>query len=168
MKSRILRFNTYLMLLALVVGLGCKTAGKKDASTLRLHLEANPDPMGHTETVLIGRTDPFPVHVQKAPFLTELNIVQASVVDVMGGFQIMIQFDRQGTWLLEQYSTMAKDKHVAIFSQFGQARWLAAPVFSRRIADGLLVFTPDATHEEAERIVRGLSALAKEVKKNDL
>jgi hypothetical protein len=85
----------------------------------------------------------------------------------MGGFQVMIQFDRQGTWLLEQYSVAARGKRVAIFSQFGEARWLAAPVLARRIADGLFVFTPDATRAEAERIVRGLVTVAKKAQKNN-
>ena len=41
-----------------------------------------------------------------------------------------------------------------------EARWLAAPRISQRIKDGVLVFTPDATREEAERIVRGLNNVA--------
>jgi hypothetical protein len=40
-------------------------------------------------------------------------------------------------------------------------RWLAAPVISHRIGDGVLVFTPDATREEAEEIALGLNNVAK-------
>ena len=56
---------------------------------------------------------------------------------------------------------------IAIFSQFGEEmkdyRWLAAPVINRRISDGVLVFTPDATREEAEEIALGLNNVAKKV-----
>jgi hypothetical protein len=34
---------------------------------------------------------------------------------------------------------------------------------TKRIVDGKLVFTPDATREEADRIVRGLNKIAKEM-----
>ena len=52
-----------------------------------------------------------------------------------------------------------------IFCQFGEklgkARWLAAPVISRRNSNGLLVFTPDADREEAAEIELGLNNLAR-------
>ena len=51
--------------------------------------------------------------------------------------------------------------------RFGELRWLAAPILQQRIRDGLLVFTPDATREEAERIVRGLKNVAKTVQKHN-
>ena len=41
-----------------------------------------------------------------------------------------------------------------------EGRWLAAPRINKRIADGVLVFTPDATREEAEQIALGLNNLA--------
>ena len=59
--------------------------------------------------------------------------------------------------LLEQYTTGSKGKHLAISAEFGQMRWIAAPVITQRIGDGLLVFTPDTSREEAARIVSGLN-----------
>jgi hypothetical protein len=44
-------------------------------------------------------------------------------------------------------------------------RWLAAPRITGRIADGRLEFTPDATRDEAERIVHGLNRVAELVAK---
>jgi hypothetical protein len=79
----------------------------------------------------------------------------------------MVQMNPQGTRLLEQYSLAGRDKRAAIFSNFDQVRWLAAPKLSRRISDGVLVFTPDCTREEADRIVRGLNNLAKQIKKGN-
>jgi preprotein translocase subunit SecD len=83
----------------------------------------------------------------------------------LGGFDLRIQFNSQGTWMLQNYSASNNGKHYAIFSQFGvdgkKARWLAAPVFNRLISDGVIQFTPDASREEAEEIARGLNNFAK-------
>ncbi len=166
MKTRFPRFNTYLLVLAL--GVGCHSLARKQASTLRLHLEVNADGTDRNAPVTVGRNEmAFQVNVENEPFLKERNIKQASVVDAMGSFAIMVQYDRRGTWLLEQYSAANKGKRIAIMSQFGQVRWLAAPKFTQRIADGTLVFTPDATREEAERIVKGLNDVAKEIQKDN-
>ena len=40
-------------------------------------------------------------------------------------------------------------------------RWLAAPIIQRRIASETLVFSPDASREETEKWVAGLSLAAK-------
>lgn len=160
------RFNIYLLLLlALVFAGGCKTGGeKKPLSTLRVHLEATPDGTGNSITVPIYREKPVPVTVVKEPFLTEANVVAASVVDVAGGFVLQIHFNQEGSWLLEQKSATNPDKHFAIHSAFGEktkmSRWLAAPRITRLIANGTLTFTPDATREEAGQIALGLNNLA--------
>ena len=44
-------------------------------------------------------------------------------------------------------------------------RWLAAPMISRRISDGVLAFTPDCDHEEAAQLVLELNNTAKELHK---
>lgn len=125
-------------------------------------MEATPG-SDRTEPVPIYRENPIYVNVEKEPFLNEGSIAKASVVDVMGGFSIFIQFDRRGTWLLEQYTTANRGRRIALMSQFGQVRWLAAPKIPKPITDGTLVFTPDATREEADRIVRGLNNVAKKM-----
>ena len=48
-----------------------------------------------------------------------------------------------------------------MYCRFPDPRWLAAPVFTKRITDGVLVFTPDCTREEADRIVKGLKLAIK-------
>jgi hypothetical protein len=160
------RFNIYLLVALLAIGstTGCKSFGKKkEVTTLRFHLEVTPDGTDKNGPVPINRTDPIYVNVENQPFLSEGSITKASVIDVMGGFAIFIQFDRQGTWLLEQYSVANKGRRVAIMSQFGEVRWLAAPIMTKRINDGTFVFTPDATRAEADRIVRGLNNVAKTI-----
>jgi len=167
------RFNIYL-LAALVIGLlcGCNTAEskrKKRVSTFRVHAEMNTEAMDRTEQVRVYRAQPFLMTIDKQPFLTEEFVKEAKVIDVLGGYELQIQLDRQGTWLLEQYSSALRGKHMGIFSQFcgppdeklNQGRWLAAPLVQARITNGVLVFTPDATREEAEEIALGLNNVAK-------
>ena len=60
-----------------------------------------------------------------------------------------------------------RGKHLVIFSYFDQGRWLAAPLITGKNSTGLLTFTPDATREEAERIVRGLNNVAKKLEQKE-
>jgi preprotein translocase subunit SecD len=176
MLIRCKRFNIILMLLAaLVVIGGCKSGPekqrKKVMATLRLHQEVNPDASGRSEVVTVHREPLVTLNINKAPFLTEANVKSAKVVDVMGGFVVHIQFDRQGSWLLEQYTAASKSKHIAVFSQFderlgeklNQGSWLAAPKIYNHITDGLFTFTPDVTRDQADQIALGLNNVAKKV-----
>ena len=169
MMIRLSSFNIYLLLLLLGISAACKTTEEKkrskEASTLRLHLETNPDGTEHSSGVPVYREQPMMVNVNREPILTEGDVQEASVAEVLGGFAIRIQFDRHGSLVLENATTTNLGRRIAIQSQFGQTRWLAAPIITKRISNGLYVFTPDATREEAERIVRGLNNLAAELKK---
>ena len=170
MMIRNLRFNSYLAM-ALVLGLastvGCSSTKphKLKEASLRLHLEVNQDGSDRNEPIPVGREQPFFVNVDKHAFLTEFNIERASVVQSMGGYSITVQFNKEGTWLLEQYTTANKGKRMAIAAEFGEMRWIAAPVIHQRIANGLLVFTPDVSRDEADLLVSGLNKLAEDVRK---
>jgi hypothetical protein len=48
------------------------------------------------------------------------------------------------------------------------SRWLAAPVISRRISNGVLVFTADCERDEADQLVLGLNNVTKQIHKSDL
>ena len=180
MIIRVLPFNTFLLrlvacLAAVALVAGCASHGKpeakkpkpskRDESSLRFHLEVNADGSDGNAPVSVGRQDPFVINVETKAFLTEFNIEQATVVESFGGFSISVRFDKEGSWLLEQYTTAHRGKRLAIAAEFGELRWLAAPLISQRIANGLFVFTPDATREEADRIVRGINRVALLVKK---
>jgi preprotein translocase subunit SecD len=161
------RFNTILAAILLAgVALGCQTTKKKAASVLRMHLEMNPDGTERTTSVPIGRDKFFYLNIEKAPFLDEGHIQQAAVVEDVGGFQVSLQMDKRGTLLLEQYTTANKGRRIAIHAVFGQDRWLAAPVITKSISDGKIAFTPDATREEAERLVLGLNKVANRMDEN--
>ena len=168
------RFNLYLLLtLAAALASGCQTHKKKDPdkqlATLRIHLEARAEDGDRTVTVQILKARPVPVLIEKEPFLTEANVAEAKVVDVMGGYDLQVRLERQGTWLLQNYSATNPGRHFAIFSEFGeenkQARWLAAPIFTRVNSTGVIQFAPDVTREEAEEIARRLNNVAKVAKK---
>jgi hypothetical protein len=166
------RFNLYLSLaIVLVLAGGCRTDKhdqKKLFATLRIHLEASAVDTDRSIEVPIYRATPFKLQMQQEPFLTEAHVASAKVVDALGGFDLQIQLNREGTWLFQQASANNRGKHFAIFSQFGpkgkESRWLAAPQFSRLVSDGLIQFTPDASREECDQIALGLNNLAK---KND-
>jgi hypothetical protein len=169
------RFNLYLLAaLAAVLTFGCQSAQKKkdnELATLRVHLQAGPADTDRTTEVPIYRAQPVQIRVQKEPALTEAHVAGARVVDVLGGFDLLIQLNRQGTMLLQQYSATFSGKRYVVFSQFGEkgkeSRWLAAPQFNRILSDGILEFTPDATREEAEEIAKGLNNLAKKNESNE-
>jgi len=167
------RFNIYL-LLALVLGLACgcrspETKRKQAVTHMMFQLEVPRGAPGNNEQVQVYRGNPMLLNVQKEPFLTDANVLKAKVLDDVGGFSIEIQFDRDGTILLEQRTVANRGGHYAIVCQWAVApdwqlntgRCLAAPQFNRRITNGLIVFTPDATREEADEIVIGLNNVAK-------
>ncbi|HET7625284.1 MAG TPA: hypothetical protein VFM25_08460 [Verrucomicrobiae bacterium] len=162
------RFNIYFFCALAALACGCRTTDQdKQVATLRVHLESSEDETDFSKTVSVFREKPVKVTVDRDPFLTEADVASAGVVDVRGGFALQIRFDQQGSWLLEQKTTSNPGKHLAIFSEFGgtnhQARWLAAPIIRRRISDGVLEFTPDATRQECEEIVLGLSNVVKRI-----
>jgi len=169
-------FNTYLLFLFfLLLTTGCQSPERKARqrlAVLNVHLESRDLP-GREKIVSVYRERPFTLSVETEPFLTQNDVAEAKVIEVVGGFAIRLQLMQRGARLLEQYSSVNPGKHLAIFSQFvdppketlNEGRWLAAPRISHRITDGILIFTPDATREEAERIVLGLNNVVRKLKK---
>ena len=166
------RFNTYLALaVVLAFFCGCQTGKNppKEISALRVHLQASPNDAGVTDTVSVLRADPVSVTVGQDPILTEANIIAAKVIDAQGGFAIEIQFDESDTLMLEQYTAANPGRHLVIFGQWGEkitdGRWLAAPLITHRISNGLLAFTPDISRPEADRFVLGLNNVSAKIHK---
>ena len=169
------RFNLYLALTLLLALLaGCKSPereAKKQLSTLRIHMQSNLASTNRTEVISVFREQPVPFQIERMPILTEGDVAHASIIDVIGGYAIQLKLDQRGTWLLEQATGINPGKHLVIFSQFSEApdyklnsgRWLAAPKIERRIADGTISFTPDASREESEAIIKGLNNVARKV-----
>ena len=168
------RFNLYLAVAAALALLcGCQTHRQKGPlGALRVYIQVNPDSLGTSQTISVLRSDPVLVTIARNPILTEANIVAAKVLDTPGGFAIEIQFDENGTWLLEQYSASNPGGHFAIFGEWGDqvvnGRWLAAPLITHRIANGALSFTPDASRAEADQLVLGLNRVAAKDRKGQM
>jgi preprotein translocase subunit SecD len=161
-------FNFFLVFAAGALLSGCATdeeqKKKKELSNIRIHVEA--DQGGdRSSAVSVHRAAPILLNVEREPVLDEHNVIAATVVDQPGGlFSVQLQFDRQGSWLLERASVVNRGKRLVIFSYFGETRWIAAPQISGKNSTGRLTFTPDATREEAERLVRGLNNVARKLK----
>jgi preprotein translocase subunit SecD len=165
------RFNTYLLLLAVMLSAGCKTAEErtrdKTLATLRLHLETNQGSGGSTAVIEIAGAQ---LAVENTPFLDESSVTNATVVDTRdGGFAMQIRFDRHGTLVLDNMTTENRGRHFAIFTQFGsgnleQQRWLGAPYIGSSLVGGVLIFTPNSTRTEADQVVLGLNNAYKKLK----
>jgi preprotein translocase subunit SecD len=169
MVIRALRFNIYLLLIAvLVLSNGCGTFSSKNkihVATLRVHLESPRDPSGMTETISLLRNAPVQITIEKNPFLNEAHIEQARVLEAGDEFILSIKLNQQGQRLLEQYTSTNPQRRLAIRSQFriGEQvydRWLAAPLVTRRISEGVLNFSPDADRAETDELVKGLNKAA--------
>ena len=134
---------------------------------MQFHLETNPDGTPHNQLVSIYRANPMRMTVSVSPELDEGFMQSADLVDVdnMGGYAIKITFNDEGTKRLDYLTTSYKGRHLGITARWTEARWLAAPLITKRIADGVYIFTPDATREETERIVRGLKNVIHELQK---
>ena len=171
MISRLPRFNIYLLLLlALVAISGCQspeTKRKKQLATVRVYLEVGVGHPGQNLQATVLRAAPMYLTLEKSPFLNEIHVASASVVDTPGGFLLSIRLNQKGQWLLEQYTAANSNRRLAIRCQWGvppdvQDRWVAAPLTTHRVQDGILAFTPDATRDEAEQIAIGLKNYAGE------
>jgi hypothetical protein len=169
MTARLVRFNLYLLLLVTAAAFGCKTSEERkqsrQASTLRVYLQTQREAGLFDGGISVYRMNPVRMTVDREPFLTEVDLEFAEVIEVPGGYAIRAQFNGHGALVLEGVTVAHKGRHMAIRSDFGETRWLAAPLVGRRITNGELVFTPDANREEAERIVRGLNNVVRKIKK---
>lgn len=163
------RFNLYLLsatLLALVPGCALFNHKDKPVGIVRIHIESESSQQGATKTISVLRSEPVTLNIAMDPILTEADVTSARLLDSPGGgFVIELKFEETAGWRLEQYSAINPGKHLAIFGQWSDkvadGRWLAAPIITHRIAGGSLSFTPDCSHEEAEKLVNGLNEAAK-------
>jgi preprotein translocase subunit SecD len=173
MKVYTLRFNLFLalaFLLAPVFGCAALHHRSGPVAALRVCIEMQPNspgPANPTMTVSLLRADPVQVTIDKEPILTEANVVAAKVINTPESPAIDIRFDDNGTWILEQYSASNPGRHLVLFAQWGKkklsnSRWIAAPLITGRINNGILSFTPDMSLVEANDFVQGLNAVAKD------
>lgn len=168
-------FNFYFALAVMAAAMlcaSCKTdKNAKVASALRVHVQV-PRRTTTSAAISVIRANPVLITVSEEPILTESDVTGARVINSEGGFALQIGFDEQAAWILEQYSAANPGKHFAIFGQWGEstndARWLAVPLITQRISDGVLTFTPDMSRAEADQFVLGLNNDAAKTLKSTL
>ena len=156
-------FNLYLLLPVLLCG--CLSGHDKDKAflgTLRIHIENRGNLPDGGKTVKVLRSEPVEVSINPESILSEVNMLAVSLIDTPGGFAIKVQFDETGGWTLEQYSAANPGGHFVIFGQWDKdpntdGRWLAAPLITHHISDGILTFTSDCSREEAQKLVTSVS-----------
>ncbi len=173
MRIQSSRFNLYLwVLLVAFVCAGCSsTSLKRRMTALDLHLELSRGDAGRGKSVPVYRSKPVMISISPEAFLSEGSVSKAKVIEAVGGFEIQIEFERRGSWILEQYTSGNRGRRIVIRADFPDPaepkkrieRWIAAPMITGRIGTGMLTFTPDCSREEADEIVRGLNNLAKKL-----
>jgi hypothetical protein len=169
MKTRLASINIYLCLLAFLFIWGCGTTGfggKKEATQLRVHVERPRDASGRSVEAIFHRENPVVLVVDKQWILNEGDVTKAEVVESHGAYDIKLELTRHGKLVLDITSTANRGKRLAMFSSFGDSRWIGVMPLEGAITNGVITFTPDSTRAEADRIVRGLNNIAKEIKKN--
>jgi hypothetical protein len=169
------RFNLYfwpVALCLLVAGCSATHSGglfhhkKEQIALLRVHVESESSAAGFSKAISVLRSEPVVLTISTDPILTEADVLAARLLDAPGGgFAVELKFEDTAGWRLEQFTAINPGKHLAIFAQWGDqpadGRWLAAPLIVRRMAGAMLGFTPDASHAEMERWVKGLNEAAK-------
>jgi preprotein translocase subunit SecD len=163
-------FNLYLLFVAalLAATCGCQSdKTDKHLSALRFYVENHAQLPGSGQTVSVIRANPVLVTINTEPALTEANIVSATLLDSPVGYAVEVKFDELGTYSFEQYTSAYEGKHFVIFGQWSEvvtnSRWLAAPIITHRVPNGVFAFTPDASREEARQLVIGLNNMAKQI-----
>lgn len=170
MKLRWGRFNTILLGFVILASSACQSDGgkkgkdNKERALLRLHLETNADGTERSRQISVVRASPVQLNVENSPFIDEGSISEAALMETKTGFDIQILMDSHGKLLLENYTTAFKGKRMAVFCQFTDSRWLAAPRITGVNRTGIFTFTPDCSREEADYIVKGLNNLARAVR----
>ena len=170
MTAPLRRFNIILAAFVLFT-IGCKTPEERErskyATNLRFHVETNKDGTRHNFPVQVYRANPINLQVEAEAALDEGFMSRAEIVtaDEFGNFAIKITFDETGTQRLYQVTSEFKGRRLVALCRWTEIRTLAAPIIRKTIHDGVLVFTPDASREETERIVLGLNNTIAEAKK---
>jgi hypothetical protein len=170
MKLPLSRFNIILPML-LVLVLGCKSSEErkraKEATFMRFHVEANVDGTQHNMRVPVYRSSPMLVGVERDAALDEgfMDKVELVTADEFGNQAIKITFNEAGKKRLDYITSSYKGLRLVIQARWTETRWLAAPLITKRITDGVFVFTPDASSEECERIISGLKNVIAKLKK---
>lgn len=138
---------------------GKKAKKPKPLERLRVHLESRHDLAERSLLAQLGTDESLKFSVERLPILNEVHVEAAALIDEPGGaYQMQIRFNSMGSKLLEGYSASATGRHLLLMTDIdGEARWIGAPLIRRRIADGIIAFSPTVSRDIVERLVFGLN-----------
>jgi hypothetical protein len=174
MSARAAPFNIYLVGLIAALTLswvGCvspETRRRDKVHYTELWLyEGMPETFIDTNKTLAVMVAGIPLLVKKTPFLTEEDLEEAEVIDSAGGgYAMRLRFNDHGRYQLDAFTGSHRGRHLIIFARYGLRKkkdevplkeaWLAAPLITRQVNDGILTFTPNARKEELYSILDGL------------
>jgi hypothetical protein len=172
------RFNLFFRLtLVAALAAGCETTGSgatdakkdekkkdKEYALLRIYREASNKEGSNVGKVQFPRNNSLEFYVEKDSVVDETFIKQARLINTVGDeFVIGVEYNERGALRLQMESGIVLGRHLLIQGVWPKYRWLSAPLISRAIDNGVLLFTPDCNREEAEKIVRGLNNVAVKV-----
>ena len=191
MRTLFRPINFFLCLVAGWLAAGCESGGlsrDKEYTGLRVFVEL---PTPGKENAQLAHVVGVPIYIEPQPILTEADVVSSRLLDYADGtYAVQVTFSDHGMIQLEMTSAARRpsklviytlfppkgspgDKNIDIFASADPvpgkpriASWSAAPIRAE-IGNGVIVFTPDATHQEAERIVRGLNNIGEKNKRDD-
>ena len=167
-----LRINLYLLLAVLLCGCAGHKKKQDFLGTLRVHIESRGNVPDGGKKITLLRENPVDVTIDPNSILSENNLQSIKLMDSPGGFALRLKFDESGGWTLEQYSAANPGRHFVIFGQWDKekddGRWLAAPLINRHISDGVLIFTPDCSREEAQKLVTSVSRAIQKIQTGTL
>lgn len=172
MKSCLKTINIYLLGVALlmvaVVGCESKEEKQKKSAMIQLHLEVDGDVVRRSSEVPIIRSTPVMINLAEDVIVPDYYMESARMVETPeGGYAIRLKYDLQGTWTLRNVTAVNIGKHIGVYAAFHpDTRWLAAPVINKAITNGVFSFIPDASREEARRIVDGVNYSIEQRKKD--
>ena len=96
-----------------------------------------------TRREILDASFPYDCMMDKAEYEAHLNRLQLQLVRML-------------------HDVIASGKRIAVLARWDEtARWLAAPRMEKRITNGVLMFTPDASRAEAERLAQALNKTVK-------
>jgi preprotein translocase subunit SecD len=134
--------------------------------SLRVYVETKHDIEERSLPAVVGRSSPMKFMVEKLPILNEVHVESAALLDQPGSFQVQVKFNSLGARILESYTAAAAGRHLLIMTEINkEGRWIAAPLIRRRLGNGILVFTPDASREDMDLLVRGLNQMVEKNRK---
>lgn len=134
--------------------------------SLRVYVETKHDIEERSLPAVVGRSSPMKFMVEKLPILNEVHVESAALLDQPGSFQVQVKFNSLGARILESYTAAAAGRHLLIMTELNkEGRWIAAPLIRRRLGNGILIFTPDASREDMDLLVRGLNQMVEKNRK---